>query len=705
ESILIHSAAGDVGQAAINVCKHYECDIYATVGTEEKKKFLMNEYNIPENKIFNSRDILFKIQIMDATDGDKLRAGFDCLAISGRFVEIGKYDMIQNKQLGMYGFFGDIEFIGVAVDVVMVNDHDYLQEFYGWLHKNSMNGCVKPLDYKCFVAKDVEKALQYMTTGKHIGKIVIKMRNEEMERKSVMKIKSVPNRLVTVKTYFNPNKVYIITGGLGGFGLELIPWMQYFGARKFVVTSRSGLQTKYQKYAYNRLNNMSKEYKFFEIQWIVSIANGLTIEGTKQLLHEARELGPIGGFCSSIDTKHKIFANLDQLSRQLDYSLDYFVLVVKETPGNRTMRSGTPCVSEYVKRDVGMVCTDSPYNSDPSVMWEYLKALKVEANEELSKNRGKSIVNLLWRSLGVDSNNTPNDLTLGEIGIESLMLKDYDAGNMVDIKKHIDHIKKATDCFVKNKFLIPSETYVRLNHVCYGVPVYFMPPLLVSFGDMEELANKINRPVIGINWTRELNEMTTFKDINQYYVNIMKTLEPSGRYDIVGYFDNSIACVKLVLNGVVGKAIIVDVIDSKHSEFLSDTTIMNFILDYIAKDLPESYHGKLIRELKKESDVKAKVRYIVNEMIEFAGKGLVATDMDEILHKMFDRIRMFSTYLSSKKKVYDNRLKLRVGKKWSEISGKVVIIKPFVFESVKDAEEFAEMSREKYFLPNRNFVI
>ncbi|CAG2108741.1 unnamed protein product [Medioppia subpectinata] len=69
ESILIHSAAGGVGQSAINICKHYECDIYVTVGNDEKKQFLMNEYNIPENKIFNSRDILFKNQIMEATEG------------------------------------------------------------------------------------------------------------------------------------------------------------------------------------------------------------------------------------------------------------------------------------------------------------------------------------------------------------------------------------------------------------------------------------------------------------------------------------------------------------------------------------------------------------------------------------------------------------------------------------------------------------
>ncbi|CAG2116695.1 unnamed protein product, partial [Medioppia subpectinata] len=60
ESVLIHSEAGSVSQAAINVCEHYGCDIYVTVGTEEEKQFLIKEYNIPENRIFRSRDMRFK---------------------------------------------------------------------------------------------------------------------------------------------------------------------------------------------------------------------------------------------------------------------------------------------------------------------------------------------------------------------------------------------------------------------------------------------------------------------------------------------------------------------------------------------------------------------------------------------------------------------------------------------------------------------
>lgn len=43
--------------------------------------------------------------------------------------------------------------------------------------------------------------------------------------------------------YFNPSKCFIITGGLGGFGLELAQWLVSKGAKRIILTSRSGVKT------------------------------------------------------------------------------------------------------------------------------------------------------------------------------------------------------------------------------------------------------------------------------------------------------------------------------------------------------------------------------------------------------------------------------------------------------------------------------
>lgn len=40
--------------------------------------------------------------------------------------------------------------------------------------------------------------------------------------------------------------VYVVVGGLGGFGLELADWLILRGARKIVLNSRRGVTTGYQ---------------------------------------------------------------------------------------------------------------------------------------------------------------------------------------------------------------------------------------------------------------------------------------------------------------------------------------------------------------------------------------------------------------------------------------------------------------------------
>lgn len=52
--------------------------------------------------------------------------------------------------------------------------------------------------------------------------------------------------LYVFRYYCDSQKSYIITGGLGGFGLELADWLFKRGARILILTSRNGIKTGYQ---------------------------------------------------------------------------------------------------------------------------------------------------------------------------------------------------------------------------------------------------------------------------------------------------------------------------------------------------------------------------------------------------------------------------------------------------------------------------
>ncbi|KAL8833881.1 MAG: hypothetical protein Q9170_004028 [Blastenia crenularia] len=135
ESVLIHSGAGGVGIAAIQIAHLMGATVYTTVSTEEKKDFLVNKLGVKRENIFNSRDSSFLPAIMTATKGkgvnvvlnsligDLLHDSWRCCARFGRFVEIGKRDVTDAGRLDMQMFKSNVTFTAFDVsELCDVND-------------------------------------------------------------------------------------------------------------------------------------------------------------------------------------------------------------------------------------------------------------------------------------------------------------------------------------------------------------------------------------------------------------------------------------------------------------------------------------------------------------------------------------------------------------------------------------------------------
>jgi fatty acid synthase len=129
KTVLIHAGSGGVGLAAIRVAFAYGLEVFTTVSTEEKNKFLLKEFpQLKKENIGNSRDTSFVDMIMENTNGkgvdyvlnslieEKLQASLRCLTWGGKFIEIGKYDMMRNSKLGMKFFTSQRSFYMCAVD-------------------------------------------------------------------------------------------------------------------------------------------------------------------------------------------------------------------------------------------------------------------------------------------------------------------------------------------------------------------------------------------------------------------------------------------------------------------------------------------------------------------------------------------------------------------------------------------------------------
>lgn len=93
-------------------------EIFTTVGTEEKIKYLMETIQLPRNRIFSSRSVAFAEEILRETggrgvdaalnslSGELLHATRRCIAKWGTMIEIGKVDLLGAGKLDMDLFLG-----------------------------------------------------------------------------------------------------------------------------------------------------------------------------------------------------------------------------------------------------------------------------------------------------------------------------------------------------------------------------------------------------------------------------------------------------------------------------------------------------------------------------------------------------------------------------------------------------------------------
>ncbi|RWA11448.1 hypothetical protein EKO27_g3681 [Xylaria grammica] len=245
QSVLIHSAAGGVGIACIELALHKKAEIFVTVGTDEKRQFLKSKYGIPENRMFSSRTTKFATEIMKATKGrginviinsltgELLDASWRIMADGGNMVEIGKKDILDRNTLAMEPFNRNCSFRAVDMSYSKHMNNQLVATLFDELFTLLNAGHIKPIyPITTFGFDKVAKALSHIRSGRHLGKIVISNGQEDVQ---------IPIRPAIRKLLLDPNVSYLVVGGLRGACGTLVIHMAQHGARKIIVNSRSGI--------------------------------------------------------------------------------------------------------------------------------------------------------------------------------------------------------------------------------------------------------------------------------------------------------------------------------------------------------------------------------------------------------------------------------------------------------------------------------
>lgn len=198
ERVLIHAAAGGVGQASILFAQHIGAEIFATASTEAKRLLLSSQFGIPHDHIYSSRDAGFVEHIhrltggkgvdvvINSLSGNLLQESFNCMSQFGRFVEVGKRDLEQNNRLGMFPFTRNVSF--------MAYDLTIWAELRPEIVSRGLNKSIQLLEaldkqpmypITTYPISSIEKAFRSMQTGQHIGKLVLSVNPEDIVKVGV----------------------------------------------------------------------------------------------------------------------------------------------------------------------------------------------------------------------------------------------------------------------------------------------------------------------------------------------------------------------------------------------------------------------------------------------------------------------------------------------------------------------------------------
>ncbi|KAL3473255.1 hypothetical protein BJX99DRAFT_261563 [Aspergillus californicus] len=181
QRILIHGAAGAVGQAGIAIARYLGAEIYATVGSSEKEELLISRKGIPGDRIFTNRSLSFRDEILKLTagtgvdvvlncsSGELLDESIPCIADFGFLVDVTK----SKRPLSNLG--RNISFASIDMQLLSTKRPRLLQKVFREvmaLYHAGRLAPITPLVSTLSIA-DISSAFRLVQSQRYSGKIVL----------------------------------------------------------------------------------------------------------------------------------------------------------------------------------------------------------------------------------------------------------------------------------------------------------------------------------------------------------------------------------------------------------------------------------------------------------------------------------------------------------------------------------------------------
>ncbi len=228
QRVLIHAAAGGVGLAAVELARRAGAEIFGTAGSDQKRELLRAR---GVHHTLDSRSLSFADRVRELTGGagvdvvlnslagEFIPASLALVAAGGTFLEIGKRGVMSEEEARRAR--PDVRYHLYDLGARCEADPPLLQGMLGELIGALERGEIEPLPIQVFPLDQVSEAFRFMAQARHVGKLVVR-----------------PSPTGLAGPLVSESATYLVTGGLGGVGLETARWLAGAGARSLVLTGR-----------------------------------------------------------------------------------------------------------------------------------------------------------------------------------------------------------------------------------------------------------------------------------------------------------------------------------------------------------------------------------------------------------------------------------------------------------------------------------
>ncbi|HND45746.1 MAG TPA: SDR family NAD(P)-dependent oxidoreductase [Chitinophagales bacterium] len=263
--------------------------------------------------------------VLNSLVGEAMYKSLQLLNNFGRFIEIGKKDIFENSKIGMEVFRKSLSYFMVDAEKLLFEKPELLGELLHEISALFEEKQLEPLPFNVFNIAQAKEAFRLINTSKHIGKIVINIEHQE-------DLEIHKNSEFTI----DEKATYLLTGGLGGLGLQFTKMLVEQGAKNIILLGRkapsSEIESTLENYRNVGVNIITYQADVSNKRHLQIVFNNIPVENPlKGVFHLAGLLDDASIINLTEDKFYnvllpKVFGALylHELTKNID--LDYFVL-------------------------------------------------------------------------------------------------------------------------------------------------------------------------------------------------------------------------------------------------------------------------------------------------------------------------------------------------------------------------------------------